>query len=113
MPKQNLTQQTMPVAVARALRRLGANIATARTRRGLRQSDVAEKTGLAPGTLRRIEQGSPTTAASAYFVVLWALGLERETEDLAAPDRDEEGKTLERARAPQRVRIRRGLDADF
>jgi transcriptional regulator with XRE-family HTH domain len=113
MPRQNLTRETTPAAVVHAVARLGRNIAQARIRRGLRQVDLAKKTGLAPGTLKRIEEGSPTTALSAYFTVLWALGLEREFENLASPDRDEEGKTLERARYPKRVRSKADLDADF
>ena len=113
MPKQNLKAETLPVQVGRALEALGANIATARVRRGLRLVDVAKKTGLALGTLQRIERGSPTTAISAYFTVLWALGLEREYSALAAPERDAEGMTLERARSPQRARVKEELDADF
>lgn len=85
----------------------------ARIRRRLRQVDLAKKTGLALGTLKRIEAGSPTTALSAYFTVLWALGLEKEFEDLASPERDEEGKTLEQARQPTRVRRKAELDDNF
>jgi len=45
--------------------------------------------------------------------VLWALGLESQFKDLASPDRDEEGKTLELARQPKRARQSGDLDADF
>ncbi|NNB92027.1 MULTISPECIES: helix-turn-helix domain-containing protein [Corallococcus] len=115
MPRQNLTHDTTPFAVARSIAALGQNIERARNRRGLRQLDLAKKTGLALGTIRRIEEGSPTTALSAYFTVLWALGLEREFNDLASPDRDEEGKTLESARQPARVDLKAkgDLDDDF
>lgn len=113
MPRQNLTSDTTPIAVVRAVTRLGQNIARARIRRGLKQVDLAKKTGLALGTLRRIEEGNPTTALSAYFTVLWALGLEREFENLGSPDRDEEGKTLELARQPKRVHPKSDLNADF
>lgn len=113
MPRQNLTHETVPRVVARAVSQLGENVARARIRRGLKQVDLAKKTGLALGTLKRIEAGSPTTAISAYFTALWALGLEREFENLGSPDRDEEGKALELARQPKRVRPTGGLDADF
>jgi len=113
MPRQNLTHETLPLPVAREVTRLGQNIARARSRRGLKQADLAKKTGLAVGTLKRIEEGSATTAISAYFAALWAMGLEREFENLGSPDRDEEGKTLEMARQPKRVRPSGGLDADF
>ena len=52
-----------------------------------------------PAALRN----SPEIAA-AYFGALWALGLIRQTERLAHPDADGEGKALELARLPQRVR---------
>ncbi|WP_194869565.1 helix-turn-helix domain-containing protein [Myxococcus sp. AB025B] len=108
-----MTQETIPLAVDRAVIALGANIARARLRRGLKQVDLAKKTGLGLGTIRRIEAGNISTAISAYFVVLWAMGLEREIENLASPDRDEEGKTLEAARQPERATSSGGLDADF
>ena len=54
--------------------------------------------------MSRIERGAPTSGIQAYFAALWALGLERELLQLATPDRDEEGKRLERLRLPTRVR---------
>ena len=114
MPRLNLTRQTIPFAVDRALKRLGANVSYARQRRRLTQQALARKAGVTPVTLRRVEQGSPTTAVGVYFAALWALGLDREIADIASPDRDEEGKTLERARAPERIRARsEALDDNF
>lgn len=114
MPKLGLNPETVPIAVAQALTRLGASISYARRRRALTQQALARKAGVTPVTLRRVEQGSPTTAIGAYFAALWALGLEREIADVASPDRDEEGKTLERARSPRRIRPRTEvLDDDF
>jgi transcriptional regulator with XRE-family HTH domain len=114
MPKTNLAEDTLPHTVQQALARLGANIATARKRRGIRQEELAAKAGVTHVTLRRAERGRPTTGIGAYFAALWALGLDREIEDLASPDRDEEGKTLERAHMVKRVRRSAGeLSDDF
>ena len=114
MPKQGLNSETTPAAVSAALAQLGAHICLARQRRGLTQAELARKAGVTVLTLRKVEQGNPTTSIAAYFTTLWALGLEREFADLASPDRDEEGKALERARAPVRVRAtRRDLDDNF
>ncbi|MDQ3262706.1 MAG: helix-turn-helix domain-containing protein [Myxococcota bacterium] len=107
------SKKSWPAGVVDAVRLLGENVATARQRRGLRQVDLAARTGLARLTIRRIEAGHPGTAVGAYFAALWALGLEREIAELASPDRDEEGKTLEAARRPRRVVRRTELDADF
>lgn len=114
MPKSNLTANTLPHAVQQALVRLGANIATARNRRGIGQEALASRAGVTRVTQRRVERGSPTTGIGAYFAALWALGLDKEIEDLGSPDRDAEGKTLERARMPKRVRAPAGdLSDDF
>ena len=104
MSKSNLTQETVPFAVASALKRLGSNIALARKRRGMQQEELAAKAGTTHVTLRRVERGNPTTSIAAYFVVLWAMGLDAELADLASPDRDEVGKQFERNHAAHRVR---------
>lgn len=44
---------------------------------------------------------------------LWALGLLAHMRDVADPERDEEGKTLERARSPKKARNRRSLIDEF
>ena len=86
------------------MKRLGRNIAIARKRRRLTQQELARKAGLTTLLLSRIERGAPASGIQGYLAALWALGLEREFVDLASPDRDEEGKRLERLRLPDRVR---------
>jgi transcriptional regulator with XRE-family HTH domain len=102
-----------PAAVEDAVARLGANIATARLRRRLRQQDLAEKAGITRATLAAIEQGRLGTGIGAYVSVLWALGLHADVTMLADPDRDVEGATLEAARRPSRARPATRLDDDF
>lgn len=94
----------IPFAVEESIKRLGRNIAIARKRRRVTQVELATRAGLTPLLLSNIERGAPTSGIQAYFAALWALGLEREFAELAAPDRDEEGKRLERLRLPKRVR---------
>jgi transcriptional regulator with XRE-family HTH domain len=113
MPIQHLNKASIPAAIDEALRRLGQAIVRARSRRGLRRIDLAKRVGISPLTLARVEHGSPTTSIGAYFAALWAMGLEREFGDIASPDRDEEGKTLELARSPERVDVKRALDGNF
>lgn len=114
MPRSNLTEATVPRAVAQSLARLGANIATARKRRGIRQQDLADRAGVTRVTLRRVEVGHPNTGIGAYFATLWAMGLDAEIVNLGSPDRDEEGKTLELGRLGKRVRPAPGaLNDDF
>ena len=104
---------TIPAEAAEFLQRLGKNIRTARLRRKLRIEDVAERIGTSRFTVAEVEKGNPTTSAITYFSALWALGLLDQAEELADPDRDEEGKTLESARQPKQAPRRRTLDNDF
>jgi hypothetical protein len=51
---------------------------------------------------------------SGYVGALWALGLSDDLKIVADPDRDTEGKTLERARAPKTASKRqKAIDNDF
>lgn len=93
--------------------RLGQQIATARMRRDWRQQDLAQKAGIHPNTLRKVESGAPGTAIGAYAAALWGLGLLEQLADVARPDRDAEGETLAAARLGERARTSSTLDDNF
>ncbi len=65
-------------APGQSLQRLGSRIRMARTRRKLRQEDLARQIGRARATVVAIEKGSPHTEIGAYVAALWALGLLQE-----------------------------------
>lgn len=113
MSRTAVTEKTAPRAVVHAAVRLGDNIRTARTRRRMRQSDLARRAGITVPTLRRVEQGSLGTGMGAYLAALWAMGLEDQFAGLAAPASDLEGRTLQAADRGERVRLRDELDRDF
>lgn len=102
-----------PAAVLDAVAQLGSNIEAARLRRRLSQEELAGKAGITRATLGAIENGKVGTGIGAYVSVLWALGLHRDVALIASLERDEEGRTLEAARLPQRARPPSGLDDDF
>lgn len=64
-------------------------------------------------TLRRVEAGALGTGIGAYAAPLWALRLHGDLTNLAAPDRDVEGQTLEAARRGERVRLPTELSDEF
>lgn len=101
MSRISKISQAPPAAVEEVLRQLGRNIRTARLRRGLTGENLAERVGISRKVLAQIEKGKPTTAIAAYLGTLWALGFLNQMKDVADPDRDEEGKILERARSPK------------
>lgn len=113
MPRIHSTAEALPAKVSLSIEALGKNIRTARLRRRMTQRELARRAGISRVAMTRVERGLPTTSVGAYFAALWALGLEREFENLGSPDRDEEGKTLELARQPKRARPSGGLSADF
>ncbi|MFT3820507.1 MAG: helix-turn-helix domain-containing protein [Rubrivivax sp.] len=95
-------------------RHIGARLATARKRRRLTLRALAAKAGVSYDTARAAEAGNLQTGLGAYLALLWAMGLESEIQAFADPERDEEGKQLELARLPQRVRHRKEpLDDEF
>ncbi len=113
MPRVSKISKSPPAAVEDILNRLGRNIRTARLRRKLSMEEMAERVGISRYVLADIEKGKPTTAIAAYLGALWVLGLLRDMREVADPDRDEEGKILERARSPKTAPKRKTIDDDF
>jgi transcriptional regulator with XRE-family HTH domain len=114
MKKQNSFLKTPPSAVEQILLRLGRHIRTARLRRKMRVVDLAERVGVSRYLIADVENGKPTTSVAAYVGALWALGLSDELQNVADPDRDDEGKTLESTRFPKTAAKRKQeLDNDF
>ncbi len=113
MPRVSKIAESPPHAVEQALARLGRNIRTARLRRKLSRSELGDRIGLSRYVMGDIERGKPTTAVAGYVGALWALGLLRQFDELADPDLDLEGKTLESARSPSTAPKRRAYDDDF
>src|SRR5687768_16620351 len=103
MVRKSSTAASIPQEVQDALVRLGGNIRRARLRRRCRLVDLAERIGVSRYVAADIERGKATTAIGSYFGALWALGLIDDAADIANPDRDTEGKALERARGPKRA----------
>lgn len=102
-----------PAAVEETLLRLGRNIRTARLRRQLSQDALAQRMGVSRFVVADVEWGKATTGVAVYVGALWAMGLVGQVREVADPDRDEEGKALERARRPRRARRSSGLTDDF
>ena len=104
---------SVPYPVETALKALGANLRTARVRRGLSAQDVAESIGVERHTVADAEKGKPSTSIGVYAGLLWTLGLIDQLAAMADPATDDEGKALALAREPKRARRREALDNDF
>ncbi|MBU1211543.1 MAG: helix-turn-helix domain-containing protein [Alphaproteobacteria bacterium] len=113
MPRLSKIAQHPPAAVEAALARLGRNIRTARLRRRIKLEELAERIGVSRFALADAEKGKPTTSVVIYAGALWALGLIGDLEGVADPDKDAEGKALERSRSPKKATSTRSPDNDF
>lgn len=111
MTAKNPLLEAPPHPVEQALKRLGANLRTARLRRNLTIAEMAEKIGTGPRPVSDAEKGKPSTSAAVYMALLWACDLLDQMRDVADPARDEEGLALTSSR--ERARQKQELDSDF
>lgn len=113
MTAKNTLTQAPPYPVELAIKRLGANLRTARLRRNLTIKEVAEKIGTGPRAVSDTEQGKISTGVAVYTALLWAYDLLGPMSALADPARDEEGLVLSRHRERARAGKPEELDSDF
>jgi transcriptional regulator with XRE-family HTH domain len=113
MTARNKLLTAPPYPVEQTLKRLGANLRTARLRRNLTINDLAAKIGTGSRAVADAERGKPSTGIAVYVAMLWALDLLDHIADVAAPDRDEEGQALALSRERERARPNAQLDNDF
>ncbi len=91
-----------------SLHAFGRHFRTARLRRGLAQSSVADMAGVSLRTLQKLEGGDPGIALKTVASVMRVLGFGLLFGTLCAPEGDEEGRRHDEARVPKRGRgIRR------
>ena len=113
MSARNPLLSAPPHAVERALVRLGADLRTARTRRGLTVAAVAEKIGTGPRAILDAEKGKPSSGIATFAALLWVYGLLDQLDDVADPGLDETGQILALSRGRKRAPRRKGLSDDF
>lgn len=113
MTAKNLLSTVPPYPVEQAIKRLGANLRTARLRRNLTIEDVAKKIGTGPRAVMDAEKGKPSSGVAVYTALLWAYDLLEPFSELADPTRDEEGLSLELSSGRTRARAKEELDSDF
>jgi transcriptional regulator with XRE-family HTH domain len=113
MPRSNALLAAPPFPVEQSLRRLGADLKTARLRRNLALESVAGKIGTSRRVIADAENGKPSTAIAIYVALLWTYGLLAGFDEAAAPERDTEGQTLANLQGRTRAGKGGGLDDDF
>jgi transcriptional regulator with XRE-family HTH domain len=113
MARKNVLTGSPPYPVERALKRLGANLRTARLRRNLTIEGVAQKIGTGRHAVLAAENGKPSTSAAVYTALLWTYDLLAPMEALADPATDEAGLAMISRRERARSEKPSELDSDF
>jgi len=103
--------RSLPLPVARTLRKLGQDIRDARRRRRIPTTIMAERASVSRVTLNRVEKGAPGVSLGIYATVLFVLGMNERLADLADPKNDTIGLMLEEERLPERIRVKREVRA--
>jgi hypothetical protein len=98
------TAPPLPLPVKRALAKLGQDIRSARLRRRITTTTMAERAFITRMTLRKVERGDPGVSLGIYATVMFVLGLTQHLADLADARSDEVGLQLEEEHLPKRVR---------
>ena len=98
------TTPSLPLPVKRALTKLGEDIRSARLRRRIPTTLMAERAFITRSTLAKAEKGDPGVSLGIYATILFILGLTSRLADLADVRSDEIGLHLEEENLPQRIR---------
>jgi transcriptional regulator with XRE-family HTH domain len=80
------TPPTHPSA-QRAIQALGVRLRAARLRRKMTQAIMAERVGVSIPTLKKLEEGDPTTSLATMLRVLTVLGLAGDIDKIGAEDK--------------------------
>jgi transcriptional regulator with XRE-family HTH domain len=113
MTAKNPLVQATPYEVEQAVKKLGADLRTARLRRNLTVDAIAAKIGTGRRAVADAEKGKVTTQIAVYAGLLWALGLIDRLGEVADPTLDQEGQRLALTRDRVHARRPKGLDNDF
>jgi transcriptional regulator with XRE-family HTH domain len=101
----------LPLAVARALQKLSADLSLARRRRRLSQSDLAQRSGVSERSIRRLESGDPGCSLENLARILQVLGEIERLERLFDTGTDELGLLLMNEALPRKIRPRKSSGA--
>ena len=113
MTKANSLIKAPPYAVETALKKLGADLRTARLRRNLTIEEVAEKIGVGRRVVADAERGKASTSIGTHAGLLWVFDLLNQLAEVADPDRDIEGQRRAQKHEPRYGRRKKGRDNDF
>ena len=116
MPKTARALLQLPPSTARAIEKLGADLAVARLRRKESLRSWAQRLGVTVSTLQRLEAGDRAVGIGIVASALWLIKRDGELRHLAAPEHDQGAIEIDvraaielgrsRARSSEHARLR-------
>ena len=97
----------LPLPVLHGLRKLGADLKSARRRRRISTSLMAERASISRTTLVKIEKGESSVAMEKYAMVCFVIGMIDRLSDIADIRHDELAVSLEEDYLPKRIRYKK------
>ena len=109
-PKKSsyVSAKILPLPVARALKKLGHDLALARRRRRFTQESMAERLQTSVSTLRRLEKGNSRISVGLVAQALFVLGELEKINGLLDTANDGIGLSLMKEQLPQLIRSKGG-----
>lgn len=104
MPRVASAIETLPPAALAGLRKLGADLSTARKRRKQPLREWATRLDVSVPTLMRMEKGDPAVSIGVYATALWVIGRHAALAAVADPKEDVAALEQEISTAAQRHR---------
>jgi len=91
-------------SVCKTFKETGNHLKTWRKIYALKAEQVAQRAGISPGTLSKIENGDPSVSAAAFLEVLKSLGLLETFENSLDPLNSDLGRARVNDSLPKRIR---------
>jgi transcriptional regulator with XRE-family HTH domain len=86
--RHSWTQRALTLQAEEELKAMGRNIKIARRRRRIGVYELADRIGVNPRVISKIEKGDPTVSLGALIQVLDLLGMLKGLNAFLAPERD-------------------------
>lgn len=106
MPSASSVYETLAARNQLRLEELGKRFRLARQRRQWTQKELAAKSGISEGTLKKIEAGNPRVPLGFWLQLMDVFAIAEEIEQLALPENDRVGAAMDDRPMRQRVRSR-------
>jgi len=104
MSKKSIGKALIPVQLEQTIKQLGKNVQIARARRRMSRNLLAERMLVSVPTVTRLEHGDVSVSFGVLVNALWCLGLYKELSNIANPNLDEVGKSIEYSRLPKKIK---------